>query len=203
MYPIRRDFDTWKDFLWRDPNSHSQTVTSRDSRGNDVPNTVYSLEMRIDDTSKLVAQIEANWVLCSAPIKMQDGKTSKLQIPRDIPQKPGIYKIYIKEPKLSEFDAYVGEGQDIQDRIKNYQNAGWHPDKLAFTNRMVQGWLVKSIRMGATAQLWHCTDAYFQVNGELQSSLDLSKRFNRVLIENSLFNHFKKERFLNKIARLN
>jgi hypothetical protein len=57
--------------------------------------------------------------------------------------------------------------------------------------------------MGATAQLWHCTDAYFQVNGELQSSLDLSKRFNRVLIENSLFNHFKKERFLNKIARLN
>jgi hypothetical protein len=51
--------------------------------------------------------------------------------------------------------------------------------------------------------LWHCTDAKFGVNGELQESLDLGKRFNRLLIENSVFNHFKNERFLNKITRSN
>lgn len=201
MYPIRRDFDTWKDFLWRDPNAHIQTVTTRRLWGNDVPNTVYSLEMQMDDTTKLVAQIEANWVLCSAPIKMRDGETSKLLMPLDIPDKPGIYRIHINEPKLSEFDSYVGEGQDIQDRVKKYENAGWHPEKLAFTNRMVQGWLVRAIRMDATVDLWHCTDAKFGVNGELQGSLDLGKKFNRLLIENSVFNHFKNERFLNKIAR--
>lgn len=171
--------------------------------GNDVPNTVYSLEMQMDDTTKLVAQIEANWVFCSAPIKMRDGETSKLQMPLDIPQKPGIYRINIKGPNPSEFDSYVGEGKNIQSRLKNYENAGWHPERLAFTNRRVQGWLVEAIRMGATAELWHCTDAGFQGNGELQKSLDLSKEFNRLLIENSVFNHFKNERFLNKIARAN
>ena len=55
--------------------------------------------------------------------------------------------------------------------------------------------------MDATVDLWHCTDAKFGVNGELQGSLDLGKKFNRLLIENSVFNHFKNERFLNKIAR--
>ena len=179
------------------------TVTNRILWGNDVPNTVYSVEMQTDGTTKLMAQIEATWVLCSAPIKMRDRETSKLLMPLDIPDKPGIYRIHIKEPKLSEFDAYVGEGQDIQDRVKKYQNAGWHPDKLAFTNRMVQGWLVKAIRMDATVVLWHCTDAKFGVNGELQETLDLGKRFNRLLIENSVFNHSKNERFLNKIARSN
>jgi hypothetical protein len=171
--------------------------------GNDVPNTVYSVEMQTDDTTKLVAQIEANWVFCSAPIKMRDGETSKLQMPLDIPQKPGVYRINIKGPNPSEFDSYVGEGKNIQSRLKNYENAGWHPGRLAFTNRRVQGWLVEAIRMGATAELWHCTDALFQGNGELQKSLDLSKEFNRLLIENSVFNHFKNEIFLNKIARAN
>jgi hypothetical protein len=159
--------------------------------------------METDDTTKLVAQIEANWVLCSAPIKMREGETSKLQMPPDIPQKPGVYRINIKGPNPSEFDSYVGEGKDIQNRLKNYENAGWHPERLAFTNRRVQGWLVEAIRMGATAELWHCTDARFQGNDELQKSLDLSKEFNRLLIENSVFNHFKNEIFLNKIARAN
>jgi len=182
---------------------HIQTVTTRRLRGNDVPNTVYSLEMQMDNTTKLMAQIEANWVLCSAPIKMRDGETSKLLMPLDIPNKPGIYRIHIKDPKLSEFDSYVGEGQDIQDRVKKYENAGWHPKKLAFTNRMVQGWLVRAIRIGGTAELWHCADAKFGVNGESQESLDLGKKFNRLLVENSVFNHFKNERFLNKITRSN
>jgi hypothetical protein len=57
--------------------------------------------------------------------------------------------------------------------------------------------------MDATVELWHCTDAKFGVNGELQESLDLGKRFNRLLIENSVFNHFKNEIFLNKIIRSN
>ncbi len=150
---------------------------------------------------KLVAQIEANWVLCPSPIKMRDGETSKLKMPLDIPQKPGIYRIIIKGPNPSEFGVYVGEGQNVQKRLGNYENAGWKPGRLVFTNRMVQGWLVEAIQMGATAELWICTDAYFQVNGELQSSLELSKRFNRVLIENLVFNHFENERFLNKTAR--
>jgi hypothetical protein len=157
--------------------------------------------MQMDNTTKLMAQLDSNWVLCSTPIKMRDGETSKLQMPRDIPQKPGVYRINIKGPNPSEFDSYVGEGKNIQNRVKNYENAGWHPGKLAFTNRMVQGWLVRAIRIGGTAELWHCSDAYFQVNGELQRLLDLSKVFNRFLIENSVFSHFKEERFLNKTAR--
>ena len=159
--------------------------------------------MEFEYPSKLVAQIETNWVPCADNIKMRDGETSKIQMPLDIPEKPGIYRICIKGINPSEFGAYVGEGQDIQKRLKNYENAGWNPERLAYTNRMVQGWLVEALRMDATVELWHCTEAYFQVTGELQNSLDLNKKHNRVLIENSLFNHFKNERFLNKIARLN
>ena len=159
--------------------------------------------MEMDNTTKLLAQIESNWVLCSTLIKMREGETSKLQMPRDIPQKPGVYRINIKGPNPSEFDSYVGEGKNIQKRLKDYENAGWTLKGLAYTNRMVQGWLVEAIRMGATAELWLCTDAGFQGNDELQKSLDLSKEFNRLLIENSVFNHFKNEIFLNKIARAN
>jgi hypothetical protein len=88
-----------------------------------------------------LAQNESNWVLCSTLIKMREGETSKLQMPLDIPQKLGINRVYIKEPKLFDFDAYVGGGQGNQDRVKNYQNAGWQAGKIAFTNRIVRGWV--------------------------------------------------------------
>ena len=159
--------------------------------------------MQMANATKLMAQIEANWVLCSAPIKMRDGETSKLLMPPDIPNKPGIYRFGIKDPNPSGFDMYVGEGQNIQKRLKDYENAGWTLKGLAYTNRMVQGWLVEAIQMNATVELWHCTDAYFQVSGGLHNPLDLNKKYNRILIENSVFNHFINEEFLNKIARAN
>jgi hypothetical protein len=157
--------------------------------------------MNSNKSSMLLTQIEAIWVQCEEPVKMRGSENFKLQMPIDIPKKPGIYRLVIEGQNSFEHDIYVGEGEDVHKRLKDYENAGWMPGRLAYTNRRVQGWLVESIRAGASIEVQHCTLASIQVNGSLRKDLGLDQRYNRMLIENSLFSHFEGRKFLNKIAR--
>ena len=93
---------------------------------------------------------------------------------------------------------YVGEGQNLLKRLKNYENAGYKPDKFARTNRRVQGWIFNCVEQGHSVRLLICTSAKINQVDEIARSLPLEDKHSRTLIESFVRAYKSNLQFENK-----
>ena len=135
----------------------------------------------------------SNWVsIGNATIR--DGY--KLRMPSDIPALPGVYRIIATKTG----EAYIGEGKNLAKRLRNYENAGFKPDRKAATNRSVQGWIYNLLNgKDDSVQISICTDAHILGAGDSVIPLDFQQKYFRTLVESlTIFNNHKELEIVNK-----
>jgi len=71
----------------------------------------------------------------------------------------------------------------LHNRLRDYENAGWSEGGPASTDRRVQGWIVKCLDRGFVVQVATCTSAYLQTNEGEKRKLELSRTYDRYLLE--------------------
>lgn len=112
---------------------------------------------------------------------VEKGSGDDLKFDCEITELPGIYKLVVNECR----EIYVGEGQSLKIRLNNYAKAGWYePATVEYTNRRVQGWLVKSLRKDFRPEIYICTKAAISFQNEAPKELDLKEKSNRLIVEN-------------------
>ena len=145
----------------------------------------------MSDTEKPTASVEivhnhltSNWETIGE-VRIQVGY--KLKMPRDIPALPGVYRIIAAKSG----EAYIGEGKKLARRLRDYENAGYEPNRKASTDRSVQGWIYNLIKeKNESVQISICTDAHILGAGDSVTPLDFQQKYFRTLVESlTIFNH--------------
>jgi hypothetical protein len=126
----------------------------------------------------------SNWVSIGN-VTIRDGY--KLRMPSDIPALPGVYRIIATKTG----EAYIGEGKNLAKRLRNYENAGFKPDRTAATNRSVQGWIYNLLNgKDDSVQISICTEANIVSESDSVVTLDFQQKYFRILVESlTIFNH--------------
>ena len=126
----------------------------------------------------------SNWVSIGN-VTIRDGY--KLRMPSDIPALPGVYRIIATKTG----EAYIGEGKNLAKRLRNYENAGFKPDRTAATNRSVQGWIYNLLNgKDDSVQISICTEAHILGADDSVIDLDFQQKYFRILVESlTIFNH--------------
>lgn len=126
----------------------------------------------------------SNWVSIGN-VAICDGY--KLRMPSDIPALPGVYRILATKTG----EAYIGEGKNLAKRLRNYENAGFKPDRKAATNRSVQGWIYNLLNgKDDSVQISICTEAHILGADDSVIDLDFQQKYFRTLVESlTIFNH--------------
>jgi hypothetical protein len=108
-------------------------------------------------------------------------------MPSDIPALPGVYRIIATKTG----EAYIGEGKNLAKRLRNYENAGFKPDRTAATNRSVQGWIYNLLNgKDDSVQISICTEANIVSESDSVVTLDFQQKYFRILVESlTIFNH--------------
>jgi hypothetical protein len=134
----------------------------------------------------------SNWVSIGN-VAICDGY--KLRMPSDIPALPGVYRILATKTG----EAYIGEGKNLAKRLRNYENAGFKPDRKAATNRSVQGWIYNLLNgKDDSVQISICTEAHILGADDSVIDLDFQQKYFRTLVESlTIFNH-KELKIVNK-----
>jgi hypothetical protein len=134
----------------------------------------------------------SNWVSIGN-VTIRDGY--KLRMPSDIPALPGVYRILATKTG----EAYIGEGKNLAKRLRNYENAGFKPDRKAATNRSVQGWIYNLLNgKDDSVQISICTEAHILGADDSVIDLDFQQKYFRTLVESlTIFNH-KELKIVNK-----
>jgi hypothetical protein len=134
----------------------------------------------------------SNWVSIGN-VTIRDGY--KLRMPSDIPALPGVYRIIATKTG----EAYIGEGKNLAKRLRNYENAGFKPDRTAATNRSVQGWIYNLLNgKDDSVQISICTEAHILGADDSVIDLDFQQKYFRTLVESlTIFNH-KELKIVNK-----
>ena len=134
----------------------------------------------------------SNWVSIGN-VAICDGY--KLRMPSDIPALPGVYRIIATKTG----EAYIGEGKNLAKRLRNYENAGFKPDRKAATNRSVQGWIYNLLNgKDDSVQISICTEAHILGADDSVIDLDFQQKYFRTLVESlTIFNH-KELKIVNK-----
>jgi hypothetical protein len=134
----------------------------------------------------------SNWVSIGN-VAICDGY--KLRMPSDIPALPGVYRILATKTG----EAYIGEGKNLAKRLRNYENAGFKPDRKAATNRSVQGWIYNLLNgKDDSVQISICTEAHILGADDSVIKLDFQQKYFRTLVESlTIFNH-KELKIVNK-----
>ena len=137
----------------------------------------------------------SNWVSIGN-VAICDGY--KLRMPSDIPALPGVYRILATKTG----EAYIGEGKNLAKRLRNYENAGFKPDRKAATNRSVQGWIYNLLNeKDDSVQISICTEAHILGADDSVIDLDFQQKYFRTLVESlTIFNH-KELKIVNKQFR--
>ena len=104
-----------------------------------------------------------------------------LVMPEGIPSEPGIYRILAPATNW----CYVGEGKQLNTRLKKYQNAKYVKDApKAWTDRTVQGWIAEGLKSKESEfKVWCCTEASIKRPEADWMPLDLNQKYFRALIE--------------------
>jgi hypothetical protein len=128
-------------------------------------------------------------------VSIQDKNKFKLNMPKHIPSLPGVYRIIAAKSG----EAYIGEGKNLAKRLRDYENAGYKPNREAATNRSVQGWIYGLLEEKDDAvQISVCTQASIVDDDGTATELDFDQKYFRMLIESlTIFNH-KDLKLLNK-----
>jgi len=101
-------------------------------------------------------------------------------MPAPLPADAGVYTITAQGSR----EIYVGEGANLSERLRDYQNAGWMPNTFSRTDRTVQGWIFEGITTKHDSFEIHvCTEAHFASAGSDSIRLNLQQKYYRVLIE--------------------
>ena len=131
-------------------------------------------------------QLIINWETVG-DVSVQDRDKFKLKMPKDIPASPGVYRIIAAQSG----QAYIGEGKNLSKRLRDYQNAGYRPDRKAATNRSVQGWIYTLLEENSdSVQISICRKASVISNNDLATELDFEQKYFRMLVESlTIFNH--------------
>jgi hypothetical protein len=126
----------------------------------------------------------SNWVSIGN-VAICDGY--KLRMPSDIPALPGVYRILATKTG----EAYIGEGKNLAKRLRNYETAGFKPDRKAATNRSVQGWIYNLLNgKDDSVQISICTEAHILGADDSVIDLDFQQKYFRTLVESlTIFNH--------------
>ena len=126
----------------------------------------------------------SNWKSIGG-VTIRDGY--KLNMPGDIPALPGVYRIIATKTG----EAYIGEGKNLAKRLRNYENAGFKPDRKAATNRSVQGWIYNLLNeKDDSVQISICTEAHILGADDSVVKLDFQQKYFRTLVESlTIFNH--------------
>ena len=126
----------------------------------------------------------SNWVSIGN-VAISDGY--KLRKPSEIPALPGVYRILATKTG----EAYIGEGKNLAKRLRNYENAGFKPDRKAATNRSVQGWIYNLLNgKDDSVQISICTEAHILGADDSVIDLDFQQKYFRTLVESlTIFNH--------------
>ena len=108
-------------------------------------------------------------------------------MPKDIPALPGVYRIIAAKSG----EAYIGEGKKLARRLRDYENAGYEPNRKASTDRSVQGWIFGLLEKNDDAvQISVCTQAGIVSDDGTATELDFDQKYFRMLIESlTIFNH--------------
>lgn len=112
------------------------------------------------------------------------GKGHKLKLPKGLPEQPGVYQIFAHNVPVNLSQIYVGEGKNLSKRLKDYENAGYVPNRYARTNRRVQGWIFNCIKSGHPVTISICTGAKINQTGEDSKVLQFADKHCRTLVEN-------------------
>ena len=126
------------------------------------------------------------------------GDGHKLKLPEGLPSEPGVYQLIVNGAPRGLGQIYVGEGQNLLKRLKNYENAGYKPNKFARTNRRVQGWIFNCVEQGHSVRLLICTNAKINQVDEIARSLPLEDKHSRTLIESFVRAYKSNLQFENK-----
>ena len=126
------------------------------------------------------------------------GDGHKLKLPEGLSSEPGVYQLIVNGTPQNLSQIYVGEGQHLLKRLKNYENAGYKPGEFARTNRRVQGWIYNCIKQGHSVRLLICTSAKINQVGEAERPLPLEDEHCRTLIESFVRAWKSNQRFENK-----
>jgi len=113
----------------------------------------------------------------------RQGEGHKLKLPEGLPEQPGVYQIVANNVPVNLSQIYVGEGKDLSKRLRNYENAGYMPNKYARTNRRVQGWIFNCIESGYPVTISICTSAKIYRPGKDSKVLHLADKHCRTLVE--------------------
>ena len=108
------------------------------------------------------------------------GSGHRLTMPAPLPTDAGVYTITAQGSR----EIYVGEGANLLERLRDYQNAGWMPNTFSRTDRTVQGWIFEGITTKHDSFVIHvCTEAHFALAGSDSIPLNLQQKYYRVLVE--------------------
>jgi hypothetical protein len=111
----------------------------------------------------------------------------KLNMPKGVTESPGVYRIIA----IKSGSAYIGESQNLATRLRDYENAGYEPDRAANTDRTVQGWIYETLQdHDVSVQISICAQAEIFDGANLPIALDLREKYFRTLVESfTIFNH--------------
>ena len=111
----------------------------------------------------------------------------KLNMPKGVTESPGVYRIIA----IKSGSAYIGESQNLATRLRDYENAGYEPDRAANTDRTVQGWIYETLQdHDVSVQISICAQAEIVDGANLPIALDLREKYFRTLVESfTIFNH--------------
>ena len=123
-------------------------------------------------------------------------KFPTLVMPEGIPSKPGIYRILAPATN----SCYVGEGKQLNWRLKKYQNAKYVKDApKAWTDRTVQGWIAEGLKSQESEfKVWCCTEASIKRPEADWVPLDLNQKYFRALIESITIAREPNLKYINK-----
>ena len=119
-----------------------------------------------------------------------------LVMPEGIPSGPGIYRIFAPTTEC----CYVGEGEQLNWRLKKYQNAKYVKGALkAWTDRTVQGWIAEGLKSKESEfEVWCCTEASIKRSEVGWVPLDLNQKYFRALIESITIARTPNLKYINK-----
>lgn len=119
-----------------------------------------------------------------------------LVMPEGIPSGPGIYRVLAPATNC----CYVGEGKQLNWRLKKYQNAKYERGApRAWTDRTVQGWIAEGLESKESEfEVWCCIEASIKRPEADWVPLDLNQKYFRTLIESITIAREPNLKYINK-----
>lgn len=128
--------------------------------------------------STLRMSIALSW-LEIGPVSLDDDM--KLKFPA-MPAHPGLYRFNVSNPSGAIAAIYIGESINLRRRLHgNYRN----PGPRQRTSLRVNQWLSGHLSSGLSVSVWALGHATVEDHGSVESSLDLSLKSNRLLVESA------------------